>query len=535
MNLSAPQPGANSLARACAEIGPTPFCGDLGDVCSDAASPPLDVFVERSVPIEGISPPLPSRPAVARSAEEMAPSCWHERSIRDPSLVEHSEETAYLARLNDVQLALHLGYVHKHKHRGLSDADMAAQDEWRARAIGFSYLYGRDRKPQAQEWLIADLRELGIRSAVANSVVALLELAVVKGLNGICLSAPDFRVLYGVAPSSFWYAVGILEDEGVLERIGMVKPNQGPAPAHTDSNCYVPGTWLRERIPAILGVHDRHTEEFKGEANQARAINRNRMRARRRTHNAKVRDRNRDRLHGLDPLVLTTAHIEELVDRMSDAVLETHQRCVDERVQAFMRGEGIGLGESFLERVEPLLTLEAQLAFERSIEHHLVRLNAGLVDAALAMELPSELRTTLPINQKESFPLDPALTFGGHPERQPPTQQPAVRSPELTTSQPFPTSPAPHVLAHAEQVALESEGLGVRTAHVVNPPSFLSTEHRALGPPDRARTPNTKAQAPPPGPQVRGPAKVLTDEELSALFAKVTSGEASSGWSRGLF
>lgn len=553
MKLPASIPGANGLARACAKTGPAPVCGDLGDVCIEPASSPQEAFAQGTAEISLPSPPprsLPEpRPAAARRrAEEMAPSCWHVRSTRDDSLVTHSEETSFLAGLSDRKLALRLGYARKHKHRGLSEVDLAAQDEWRARALGFAYLYGRDREPVAQAWLLAELSELGFRShaAIARRILGLLELAIVKGRNGLCLSAPDYRVLYGGSLSSFWVAVARLEEEGVLERVEMSKPHEsgrGPK-THRDANCYVPGPWLRKRIPAVLGVQGRCQGGHQQEGQHARAALRGRLKARRRLHMTHVRDRNRERLHGLDPLLFTTPSTEHAVDLLAMSVVAAAERCVDERVRSMFEGGPVELGASLEDAYEPFLTAEAEQAFGASLEQYLGAVNGGLPESLLKLELPSGFLTALPdrekLNQREG---DPEHSHAGskvpdHPENGPTTERLAVQRPGDTDPRSRPTDAATKAFARDEHVALEGEGLA-RSGPVVDSLSFRSPEHpdgQGLSPPRPSPPLNTRAQPPPP-PQAkaRGPTKELSDEEISALFAEVISGSKGAGWSRDLF
>ncbi len=339
--------------------------------------------------------------------------------------------------------------------------------EWSARAISLGDLYGRDRRPQASDVLIERLRDLGIRSHVAALIVGTLELALVRRRNGVRLSAPEARSLWGCAQSTWWYAVKLLEVNGVLERVGTCKPNpKGGAPVHTDSNCYVPGPWLLESVEAILGLFQGRDDERAQAAGEAHRELLGARKARRRATRSQVRDRNRRRNHALQPRVTTTRKVERVAEKLEarHQVLrnQAEQMKALERARAALQGAELRLGVSPTE-VENQPSEECE-ALESAAVVHVARVNAGDVEHEL--ELPSEIASALQqageINQTDSshrqvFTQPARKTLEKPPPRRA-SSSPIAGSPPSPSNQPRLTATPTHALPRDHLFAFEGEG-----------------------------------------------------------------------------
>ncbi len=183
--------------------------------------------------------------------------------------VEHPDGFGFVREMTNPELADRLGWLYKHRGRGLSELDVAVQREWTARALGVGYFYGRDRDPALPPQLV---ELVGRRAPVRRLVLAVLCVSMLKRTNGVCISAPEAFMLWGVPASTWWNVIAWLEERGLLVRLRRWKNNASErhtdAPVQLVANWYGPGPELVAIRDAVLAAYgdDEVDDEIRAEA-----------------------------------------------------------------------------------------------------------------------------------------------------------------------------------------------------------------------------------------------------------------------------
>lgn len=556
MKVSASTPDANALALLWVEIGSVTVCGGLGSVCAEAPTLPQGGFAADEpeeiscVKAAKLARQLrgPSLSDAVRPVEELTPPTWHNRSLRRP------KEHAHLAGLDDDALFTKLAWVRKHRAHGLSSLDLAIQTEFQSRCVAWE-LYGRDFDPTPQAWLRGELSELGTNAPTARMLLGLLQDAILRGRAGVYLSVDDISALTGASRTQIKFWTGLFEELEILVKVPMYKPSKVDRPCETDKQAYVPGPWLIERIPAILGTgHWRTPGPHRDAAQKARAGKRSRVKDAKRRFTAEHRDRNRERLEGLEPLVFSTDVIEGLCDGIAELGQQeaevAYSQAAEDRAQRLAQGEMVTFGDDDHDElhVTPCLSVGALEALERLATEHLVEQNRGVRDGSRISELPVGIRPPPQqageLTQTDRNPVSPAENPDPvSPDVSTPNPRLAAQPTSPSTSDPFPTQPISNNRARDGDVALEGEA-SARPPNVVDPsgrranePGVSKVREPSADSP-RSPTPWPNAQAPPvlaQGPPERqGEA---TPDEITSLFAELVSTEGAlpPGWSKKLF
>ena len=222
------------------------------------------------------------------------------RDLSKRAYIEHPDGLERVSDLTEADLNDRLHGIHRRLFRGLSDLDAAILREWKARATGAGFFYGRQNP-----WLPTQLiHHAGRRAPTRQIILAALMLTMVEGTNSLNISAPEAFRMFGIPASTWWHGIAWLEQADLLRRFHSHKDNRkaqkshhagekkGPRPASVQfsDNCYIPTPRLlamRREVLAAFGAAD-------AEANEAARVELVEQRkARARQQRADARDQKR--------------------------------------------------------------------------------------------------------------------------------------------------------------------------------------------------------------------------------------------------